>query len=159
MQTVARQSSHPAFKTDVRVAEEDAHIAVFTGQGIAVGSGDQRPSNFHAEMVPVRCLLRESEHTAPPRAADIQMNGLFGSVEQEIRLRQLQRQLKEATQRIDVLAQGSVDVASDRAERMLSGRGSIDGPQQAPTGRVAMQMGGTADGSDFAIAEGSGHGQ
>ena len=109
-------------------------------------------------MVPVRCLLRESEHTASPCAADIQMNGLFGSAEQEIRLRQLQRQLKEATQRIDVLAQGSVDVASDRAERMLSGRGSIDGPQQAPTGRIAMQMGGTTDGSDFAIAEGSGHG-
>ena len=105
-----------------------------TAQGIAVGSGDQGASNFHAEMVPVRCLLRESEHTASPCAADIQMNGLFGSAEQEIRLRQLQWQLEEATQRIDVLAQGSVDVASDwgrgccQAEGVSTGRSR---PQQA----------------------------
>ena len=62
-------------------------------------------------MIPVRMQSRQAEQATAASASDIEVNGLFGSGEQFIRVWQPQWQLKEAAQGIDVLAQGSSGVS------------------------------------------------
>ena len=96
LQTVLRKRGHPAFKADVGVAEQDAHIAVLHSQGIAVCGGHQWATDFHAEMIPGWRAFSKPKDATASGAADVQMNRLIRETEQLTWLWQLQLQLEEA---------------------------------------------------------------
>ena len=58
-------------------------------------------------MVPARLLFRQAKQAATSSAADVEMDRLLWALKQLFRCRKLQRQLEEATEGIDVLAQRS----------------------------------------------------
>ena len=81
LQEVLIQAVHPTFKADVGIAEQHSHVAVFSGQGLTICRCHQWSTDFNAEVIPVRIVLRQTQHTAASGTADIKVKRLVRAFE------------------------------------------------------------------------------
>ena len=66
---------------DLSIAEQHSHVAVFSGQGLTICRCHQWTTDFNAEVIPVRIVLRQTQHTAASGTADIKVKRLVRAFE------------------------------------------------------------------------------